>query len=164
MGIMVAVLVIISVTMGGVTVTGFTQTADQALKGSWMFQSENNEQKDIKEKFEVIAEFPPDIYKVDPEEIRMSSVSSDHTSGSCMDGITDRLDNFCQTYDSSQDSFPWIALRIPRSLVHGLKVYNRNGGDQFAERTKNLEVRVSFQCPRQLRLNSRMEDCWDLSL
>ena len=94
----------------------------------------------------------------------MSSVYGNSPAANCIDGSATN-GKMCHT--AGKESYPWVTLVIPRSIVHKIRITNRK--DCCGDRMKNMKIWVGKEFPSTTKVEytgvSYLSDltCIDLS-
>merc|ERR1712180_407436 len=89
---------------------------------------------------EVLGESAPDIGNISPLEAKMSSIGFGFGASNCIDGNPNPM---CHTLGS--ESYPWVTVVIPRSIVRGIRITNR--ANCCGDRMKNMKIWVGNGLP-----------------
>merc|ERR1711962_682356 len=89
---------------------------------------------------EVLGEAAPDTGNISPIEAKMSSLWPHYPASNCIDGNPNTM---CRT--GGVESYPWVTLVIPRSIVRGIRITNRN--NCCRDRMKNMKIWVGNGLP-----------------
>merc|ERR1712112_369057 len=89
---------------------------------------------------EVFGELVPDS-EIKPLDAKMSSVHGNSPAANCIDSSATN-GKMCHT--AGKESYPWVTLVIPRSIVHKIRITNRNS---HGDRMKNMKIWVGKEFP-----------------
>jgi len=78
---------------------------------------------------------------IKPLDAKMSSLFGTGYAANCIDGSTTN-NKMCHT--GGKESYPWVTLVIPLSIVRKVRITNRNG---YEDRMKNMKIWVGKEFP-----------------
>jgi len=90
---------------------------------------------------EVFGEPLPDT-EITPLDAKMSSIFNNAIAAYCIDGSTT---NYKMCHTAGKETYPWVTLVIPRSIVRKIRITNRK--DREEDRMKNMKIWVGKEFP-----------------
>jgi len=80
--------------------------------------------------------------KITPLDAKMSSIFNNGIAAYCIDGSTT---NYYMCHTAGKETYPWVTLVIPRSIVRKIRITNRK--DREEDRMKNMKIWVGKEFP-----------------